>query len=70
MVGCSMFDIMAMADWKSQGMANHYLKLQEVLGKDTPADKIARMGGSATSQAGRIAYRKANELKCASLAFV
>lgn len=69
MVGCNMFDIMEVADWKSAKIANHYLKLREVLGKDSPADKLARLGGSAQSKAGREAYRKANLLRDASIAF-
>ena len=69
MVGCTMFDIMEVADWKSARIANHYLKLREVLGKDSPAERLARLGGSAQSKAGREAYRKANSLRAASVAF-
>jgi hypothetical protein len=69
MVGCTMFDIMEVADWKSAKIANHYLKLREVLGENSPADRLARLGGSAQSKAGREAYRKANSLRAASVAF-
>jgi hypothetical protein len=65
MVGCTMFDIMELADWKSAKIANHYLKLREVLGDNSSAHMLARLGGSAQSKAGLEAYRKANSLRAA-----
>ena len=69
MVGCTMFVIMEVADWKLARIANHYLKLREVLGENSQAERLARLVGSAQSKAGREAYRKANSLRAASIAF-